>query len=35
MTRPTPNWQPLSMLPTFVEMVSAQLEEVETQRHTL
>lgn len=35
MPRPTPNWQPLSMLPTFVEMVSAQLEEVETQRRTL
>ena len=35
MPRPTPNWQPLSMLPTFVEMVSAQLDEVETQRKTL
>ena len=35
MSRPTPNWQPLSMLPTFAEMVSAQLDEVETQRQTL
>ena len=35
MTRPTPNWQPLSMLPTFAEMVSAQLDEIETQLQTL
>lgn len=35
MTRPTPNWQPLSMLPTFVEMVAAQLDEIETQLQTL
>ena len=35
MPRPTPNWQPLSMLPTLAEMVAAQLEEVETQRQTL
>lgn len=35
MTRPTPNWQPLSMLPTFAEMVSAQLNEIETQLQTL
>lgn len=35
MTRPTPNWQPLSMLPTFAEMVAAQLDEIETQLQTL
>jgi hypothetical protein len=35
MSRPTPNWQPLSMLPTFTKMVSAQLNEVETQLQTL
>lgn len=35
MPRPTPNWQPLSMLPTFTKMVAAQLEEVETQLQTL
>ena len=35
MPRPTPNWQPLSMLPTLAKMVAAQLEEVETQLQTL
>ncbi|MEO1685674.1 MAG: hypothetical protein AAFS06_20755 [Cyanobacteria bacterium J06631_12] len=35
MPRPTPNWQPLSMLPTLAKMVAAQLEEVETQRQSL
>ena len=35
MPRPTPNWQPLSMLPTLAKMVSAQLDEVETQLQSL
>ena len=35
MPRPTPNWQPLSMLPTLAKMVDAQLEEVETQLQSL
>ena len=35
MTRPTPNWQPLSMLPMLADMVSGMLDEVETQLHSL
>lgn len=35
MPRPTPNWQPLSMLPTLAKMVAAQLEEVTTQLQSL
>ncbi|MGC1219407.1 MAG: hypothetical protein WA783_04880 [Phormidesmis sp.] len=35
MPMPTPNWQPLSMLPTLAEMVAAQLDEVETQLQSL
>lgn len=35
MPRPTPNWQPLSMLPTLAKMVAAQLEEVTTQLQRL
>ena len=31
MPRPTPNWQPLSMVPTLAKLVAAQLEEVTTQ----
>ena len=33
--RPTPNWQPLSMLPMLADMLSAQVEEVNTQLETL
>ena len=33
--RPTPNWQPLSMLPLLADMLSAQVEEVDTQLETL
>lgn len=35
MPDPTPNWQPLSMLPTLSEMVSGMLDEVETQLQSL
>ena len=35
MTRPTPNWQPLSMLPMLADMVAGMLDEVETQLHSL
>lgn len=35
MPRPTPNWQPLSMLPTLAKMVAVQLEEVTTQLQSL
>ena len=35
MPRPTPNWQPLSMLPTLAKMVAAPLDEVETQLQSL
>ena len=35
MPQPTPNWQPLSMLPTLADMVSAQLDEVNTQLQSL
>ena len=31
MPRPTPNWQPLSMLPMMTDMVAGMLEEVNTQ----
>ena len=33
--RPTPNWQPLSMLPMLAEMLSAQVDEVNTQLESL
>ena len=35
MPQPTPNWQPLSMLPMMNEMVSGMLAEVNTQLQTL
>ena len=35
MPRPTPNWQPLSMLPMMADMVSGMLDEVNTQIQTL
>lgn len=35
MPQPAPNWQPLSMLPTLANMVSAQLDEVNTQLQSL
>ncbi len=35
MSQPTPNWQPLSMLPTLADMVSGMLDEVETQLKSL
>lgn len=35
MPRLTPNWQPLSRLPTLAEMVSTQLAEVKTQLQNL
>ena len=35
MPRPTPNWQPLSMLPMMADMVSGMLDEVNTQLQTL
>lgn len=35
MSRPTPNWQPLSMLPMLADMVSGMLNEVNTQLHSL
>ncbi|MGB3766536.1 MAG: hypothetical protein WA947_08250 [Phormidesmis sp.] len=35
MPQPTPNWQPLSMLPTMAEMVSGILDEVSTQIRSL
>jgi len=35
MPRPTPNWQPLSMLPMMTDMVSGMLNEVNTQLQTL
>lgn len=35
MPRPTPNWQPLSMMPMMADMVSGMLDEVETQLNSL
>ncbi|NJM97957.1 MAG: hypothetical protein HC800_13095 [Phormidesmis sp. RL_2_1] len=35
MPRPTPNWQPLSMLPMMADMVSGMLDEVNTQLQVL
>lgn len=35
MPRPTPNWQPLSMLPMLADMVSGMLNEVQTQLQSL
>lgn len=35
MPRPTPNWQPLSMLPMMADLVSGMLDEVNTQLQTL
>jgi hypothetical protein len=35
MPQPTPNWQPLSMLPMLAEMVSGMLGEVERQFQSL
>ena len=35
MPRPTPNWQPLSMLPMMTDMVSGMLDEVNTQLQSL
>ena len=35
MPRPTPNWQPLSMLPMMTDMVSGMLGEVNTQLQSL
>ena len=35
MPQPTPNWQPLSMLPTMTEMLSGMLDEVNTQLQSL
>jgi hypothetical protein len=35
MPQPTPNWQPLSMLPMLAEMVSGMLGEVERQLQSL
>ena len=35
MPRPTPNWQPLSMLPMMADMGSGMLDEVETQLNSL
>jgi hypothetical protein len=35
MPQPTPNWQPLSMLPMMLNMVSGMLDEVQTQLQNL
>lgn len=35
MPRPTPNWQPLSMLPMMTDMVAGMLDEVNTQIQSL
>ena len=35
MPRPTPNWQPLNMLPMMTDMVSGMLDEVSTQLQSL
>ncbi|PZO13843.1 MAG: hypothetical protein DCF25_15590 [Leptolyngbya foveolarum] len=35
MPQPTPNWQPLSMLPMMTDMVSGMLDEVNTQLQSL
>ena len=35
MARPTPNWQPLSMLPMMTDMVVGMLDEVQTQLQSL
>lgn len=35
MPRPTPNWQPLSMLPMMADMVAGMLDEVNTQLTSL
>lgn len=35
MPRPTPNWQPLSMLPMMTDMVAGMLDEVQTQIQSL
>jgi cell division septum initiation protein DivIVA len=35
MPQPTPNWQPLSMLPMMLSMVSGMLDEVQTQLQSL
>ena len=32
---PTPNWQPLSMLPMMTDMLSGMLDEVNTQLQSL
>ena len=35
MPRPTPNWQPLSMLPMMADLVAGMLDEVQTQIQSL